>query len=184
MVAKFYPGIPTYDLYHANFCEIWQSDFEQTNRLFGLVSMILTRKVYLLTLRENQLNSICGMTANQMIHTEKMLLILSMQIVDGPMVMGPCKRDSGMIKTSVTDFMSHVFSTHPKVSFKFSIGIARTRLFLISRQTDFAETSDFWHKITHFLRSILYSCHLQRRRKSLYTSGHKCRSAQLGWCRN
>ena len=127
-IASLKPGQDccSYDLYHANFCVIWQSDFEQTNRLFGLVSMILTRKDYLLILREIQLNSICGMPANQMIHPEKMLLILSMQIVDGPMVMGPCKRDSGMIKTSVTDFMSHVFSTHQKVSL-----------------SNFAEASDF-----------------------------------------
>ena len=55
-----------------------------------------------------------------MIHTERMPYTLFMTIVDGPMLMGPCEIHSGTIKTSVTDFMFHVLSTHPKVSFKFS----------------------------------------------------------------
>ena len=76
-------------VYHVIFSQILLSDFEQTNSLSGLVSMILTRKDYLSILKEIQSNSICGMRVNQMIHMERMQYTLSKQIVDGPMLMGP-----------------------------------------------------------------------------------------------
>ena len=90
-IASLKPGQDScsYKLYHVFFSEILESDFEQTNSLSGLVSMILTRKDYLSILKEIQSNSICGMRVNQMIHTERMQYTLSKQIVDGPMLMGP-----------------------------------------------------------------------------------------------